>query len=221
MACTAGTGGKLPCRRMTDSGPDDRDNPLLDASAAAWDRLLDRLGPASMLVCIEARMGARLRQHLTAEDIWQETLLHMWRDRAKVEWRGYPALRQWVLGVAENRIRNATDRLDTARRGGGRASLPLRDAEGSHGDDQPPPATSTTPSGLAVLREQAAAMREALTRLPEELREVVRLRLFEELPVADVAARLGLGESAVKHRFRRGAALYEAHLREFATRRDT
>ncbi len=172
-----------------------------------------------MLVCIEARMGVRLREHLTAEDIWQETLLHLWRDRANVEWRGYPALRQWLLTVAENQIRNATDRVDTVRRGGGQALLRLGDA-GDSRDETLPPATSTTPSGLAVLREQAAAMREALTRLPDELREVVRLRLFEELPVADVAARLGLGESAVKHRFRRGATLYEAHLRSLATRRD-
>ena len=57
-------------------------------------------------------------------------------------------------------------------------------------------------------------MRQAVEDLPEEVREVVRLRLLEEVPVLDVAARLGIGESAVKHRFRRGAMLYQARLRE-------
>ncbi len=205
---------------MTDSGRDDGANPLLDPSPVAWERLLERFGPASMLVCIEARMSPRLREHTTAEDIWQETLLYVWRDRTAVEWRGYPALRRWVLTVAENRIRNAIDHLEAARRGGGKVPLPLGDDDPRTGAP-PPPATSTTPSGMAVLREQAAAMQAALARLPDDVREVVRLRLFEEMPVAEVAQALGLGESAVKHRFRRGAELYEGHLRDLATRRES
>ncbi|MEZ6016170.1 MAG: sigma factor-like helix-turn-helix DNA-binding protein [Planctomycetota bacterium] len=63
------------------------------------------------------------------------------------------------------------------------------------------------------MRERAEVMRAALESLPEALREVVRLRLFEERAVEEVAAALGLGESAVKHRFLKGLGLYRDRLR--------
>lgn len=191
------------------------DNPLLDETSDGWERLVQKLGPAAMLLCIEQRMGPRLREVIAAEDIWQETLLHVWRDRASCAWRGYPALRRYVLAVAENRIRNAADRVGAERRSGAQeVALPDATAsQGIGGGDVPPAATSTTPSQAAALREEVAAMRAALAALPDDLREVLRLRLFEELTVPEVAARLVLGESAVKHRFRSAAALYEANLR--------
>jgi len=51
------------------------------------------------------------------------------------------------------------------------------------------------------------------------VRDVVRLRLLEQLPVEEIAQRLQLGASAVRHRFRRGAELYQKYLMaELATR---
>lgn len=47
-------------------------------------------------------------------------------------------------------------------------------------------------------------MGDALDVLPEETREVVRLRLFEDLTMDEVARRTGLGVSGARHRFRRG-----------------
>ena len=60
--------------------------------------------------------------------------------------------------------------------------------------------------------EMAACMRTALELLPEELREVVRMRLFEEYGLDQIAAELGIGHSGVKHRLRKGAALYRERL---------
>lgn len=180
-------------------------NPLLDDTPEAWDRLIASLGPASMMACIQNRLGKATARTMTAEDVWQDTLLHVWRDRRQVEWRGFPALRRWVLQVAENRIRNASDRVLTQKRGGGREQV------GHH--DLPPPVASTTPSRIASHAEEARAMYEVLTQLPEDVSEVVRLRLLEEVPVREVADLLGLGESAVKHRLRRGAAMFHAGVR--------
>ncbi len=52
----------------------------------------------------------------------------------------------------------------------------------------------------------------ALEEVPPELREVVRLRSLEELTVEEVAERLGIGTSAVKHRFRKGSEIYRRRL---------
>ena len=200
------------------------ENPLESDSPAVWDHLIEAIGPASLIVVIESRMSAALRRQVAAEDIWQDTLLHVWRDRAKCQWRGVRAFRAWVCTVIENRIRDAAERIGAAKRGGGSAPVVFsalqRDASGQTACSAfPGPAGSTTPSRVAVYREQATAMREALNALPEELREVLRLRLFEQASVADAAERLGVTPSVVRHRFRKASTIYQTSLTEaLATR---
>jgi RNA polymerase sigma-70 factor (ECF subfamily) len=75
------------------------------------------------------------------------------------------------------------------------------------------PTASTTPSRLAMYREQAEVMRLALEGLPQEFREVVWLRVFEQTSLEDIAQRLSLSVSAVRHRFRKGSELYTGRLR--------
>lgn len=191
-------------------------NPLLSDDPHEWERLIESLGPASLLVVIEDRMSAELRARLSAEDLLQDTLLHLWRDRARIEWRGPRAFRTLVLSVADNRIRDAADHEFAAKRGGGLAAVSL-DASGSHGSRNEPgelaQPSSSTPSRIAIRREQADAMRTALESLPEEFREIVRLRAFEQLPLDEIAQRSGLGVEAVRHRFRKGSALYARRLK--------
>lgn len=204
----------------------DTANPLRSASPQAWDDLIEAVGPASLLVIIESRMSPPLRRHLSAEDVWQDSLLHAWRDRAKCEWRGIKNFRAWLLTVIDNRIRDAATRLTAQKRGGGAAvarfsSVGAAGGSPSDGDRShfPGPVGSTTPSRVAIFREQAAAMQAALAALPDDVREVVRLRLFEQLKMEEIAQRLGIGESAVRHRFRRGSEAYAAALRvELASR---
>jgi len=169
-----------------------------------------------MLVRIEHRMGETLRRSLSAEDIWQETLLHAWRDRGRCVWTGVSDFRGWLLQIAVNRIRDAADRMGAEKRGGPAAigtTLPV----GSGSDTSSPGFEalvfhSTTPSRVAQHREQADAMRAAVESLPELLREVVRLRLFEEHSPDEIARELDLSTSAVKHRLRRGSAVYRERL---------
>jgi RNA polymerase sigma-70 factor, ECF subfamily len=195
------------------------DNPLCSAAPAAWDRLVEAVGPASLLAVIEQRMGATLKRRCTAEDIFQEALLHAWRDRARHEWRGLKCFRNWLLTIIDHRIHDLADQTGAQKRGAGRVVEQLV-TSGTDSAGGPPPAwDSTTPSRIAVYREQAEAMRAALATLPDELRDVVRLRLFEQLGVEEIAARLNLGIAAVRHRFRQGAELYQRRLTaELATR---
>lgn len=206
------SGRLLLAGRMFDPGR----NPLIDDDSGAWTRLIDAIGPAALLILIETRISAALRATVAAEDILQDALLHAWRDRERHEWRGLRAFRAWLVAIIENRIRDAADRVAARKRGNGSIPLTL--------DHRPPagattmsvwagPVASTTPSRAAAAREEAELMRAALEALPEEVREVVRLRLFEQLSVAAIAARLDIGPSAVRHRFRRGAELYQAALK--------
>lgn len=201
-----------------------QENPLRSDSPRVWDDLIDAVGPASLLVVIDARMGARLKRRHTAEDIWQESLLHAWRDRECIEWRGLRSFRSWLLSIIDNRIREAADMDAAQKRGGGRpeivASALQPVGRGSATSIEAiGPAGSTTPSRIAGFREQAAAMHEALEELPDDLREVVRLRLFEQLHIDEIAERLAIGPAAVRHRFRKGAEIYHRRLRAALTSR--
>lgn len=189
------------------------ENPLKSDSPEVWDRLIEAAGPASIFLVIKSRMGAQLKRRLTPEDIWQEALIQAWRDRNHFEWRGVKSFRRWLLKIAENRIRDAADREGAVKRGGG---VPVASLDGSPEDSEAPfggtPIASTTPSRIAIYNEQSEAMHAALESLPSEQREVVRLRIFEELTMDEVASRLNLSFDAARHRFRKGAFQYERRL---------
>lgn len=193
-------------------------NPLRSDDPRDWERLVESLGPPSLLVAIESRMSPELLARVTAEDVLQEVLLHLWRDRGRIEWRDTKSFRSLVLSIADHRIHDAVDREFAQKRGGSAATLDGHDSTDSRALGS---VGSTTPSRTAIAREQADAMRAALARLSDEVRDVVRLRLFDELSTQAVADRLGLGLSATKHRFLKGAKLYREMLSdELASRSD-
>lgn len=190
--------------------PDPRQNPVRFGDALIWDDLIESLNPAALILRIESRMSPAVRNRLSPEDIWQETLLHAWRDRERFEWQGLPSFRRWILQIAENRIRDAFDRFSSLRQGGNNATFDV------HANSSTPgilPFESATPSRVASASETAAAMRDALDSLPDLVREVVRRRVFEEHSHERIANDLGLSSAAVKHRLRSGCALYRERLR--------
>jgi RNA polymerase sigma factor (sigma-70 family) len=197
------------------------ENPLLSNAPQAWDGLIEAVGPASLLVAIQSRMSAGLHKHTTPEDILQESLMHAWRDRQRCQWNGLRSFRSWLLTIIDNRIREAADALSAQKRGGGREPIAFSALQSGSSDGAFGPIGSTTPSRIAIYQEQAAAMRTALERLSDDVREVVRLRLFDQLEIADIAQRLSIGESAVRHRFRKGAEAYHRLLKEAIASRAT
>ena len=198
----------------------DAENLLRSDSAGAWDRLIEAVGPASLLAVIELRMGAALRRRISPEDVFQEALLQAWRDRARHEWRGLKSFRNWLLTIIDHRIHDLAEKAQAQKRGGERVTVAISALAGSDSTRAAPLAwDSTTPSRIATYREQAEAMRAALASLPDDVQEVVRLRIFEQLSVEEIAGRLSLGVAAVRYRTPQGAELYQRRLvAELATR---
>ncbi len=195
------------------SSPSTGENPLRSGSPHAWDRLIEAVGPPGIMVVIQSRMGSDLRARVEPQDVWQEALLHAWRDREAFEWRGIASFRRWLIKLAENRIRDLSDGFGAAKRGSG-VTVAAFDRDGDLVDGTyAGPVASTTPSRAAMDRERAEIMNSALGALPEELRDVVRLRLFEELTMEEVASALGITFAAVRHRFRKGVELYHRRLK--------
>ena len=189
------------------------ENPL--SHIEAWPRLIEAVGPASLLAIINGRMSTALKQRFCAEDMLQESLAHAWRDRAKFQWQGLRSFRAWLLSIIDHRIRDTVDHESAQKRGGGRQALSLdrTNLDSSSSEAIPPElAASTTPSRLAMFKEQAGAMERAMMALPDEFRDVVRLRLWEQREMKEIAEMLGIGVEAVRHRFRKGAAIYREQL---------
>lgn len=195
--------------------PSEVANPL--SSPVAWNRLIESVKPASLLLVIERRMSSGLKGVQTPEDLLQDALLHAWRDRHQFEWRGLGSFRSWLLGIIDHRIHDAADRCSAQKRDAGGPVVAFSALGGAGATTTSAesgfPASSTTPSRLASYREQAEVMRRALDGLPEEFREIVGLRLFEQRPLEEIAARLGVGVEGVRHRFRNGSELYVRRLR--------
>lgn len=186
-------------------------NPILDE--AGFEQAIEAVGPAGLLVAIEGRMSELLRSRHAPEDVLQEALLMAWRDRAAHEWCGLRAFRAWLMKIVEHRIHDLVDHASAQKRGAGWREVALSGSSDGNGVAEGFVLRSTTPSRVAIYNEQAAAIRVTLESLPDDVREVVRLRLFEQLQMSEIAERLEIGESAVRHRFRRGAELYEERLR--------
>lgn len=67
----------------------------------------------------------------------------------------------------------------------------------SVGADALLPSTSATPEAALVARERQAYLRDAIAALPDRLQTVVRGCFFEERPMRELAAELGVTESRI------------------------
>ncbi len=124
-----------------------------------------------------------------AEDVTQESFVAAYR--AIGSYRGDGPLRGWLLRIA---TRQAFRRL--AQR---RPTVAI--------DTVPEPYLAdsrTDPTRIAVASELRGELRDAVEALPEPYREVVALRFFAELSLAEVADATGRPINTVKTHLRRG-----------------
>jgi RNA polymerase sigma-70 factor (ECF subfamily) len=125
-----------------------------------------------------------VRDEDTARDLTQETLLRGFRGLP--EFRGEAAFGSWLRTIATNLVRSH------ARRLGSVTLVPLDPELAS-----PAPAPDARP----IAEDDRRALARALAQLPPRQREVVRLRVYEELPYAEIARRLGGDENAARVNF--------------------
>jgi len=194
--------------------PPPRDGQAPHQDPTEWGRLVESLDIASIFVVIASWLGPRLRSQISVEDIWQETLWCSWRDREQHEWRNLSAWRMWLLSIAKNRVRDTGRTLSRQKRGGEQRTDAFSSLVDRESVSSLLPPGSTTPSRVAGLRERARAMELALESLEPDLRIVVQLRLFEEVPMRDVAEQLNLPLSTAKERLLRGVTRYRHQLRQ-------
>ncbi|MEJ7615776.1 MAG: sigma-70 family RNA polymerase sigma factor [Pyrinomonadaceae bacterium] len=128
-----------------------------------------------------------------ARDAAQETFISAFRNLKN--FRGDAKVSSWLHRIAINqcisRQRRARVRGETALE-----DESLEDGAGLYASS----ATHSSPARAAESRERADIVRRAVTALPEELREVLVLKEFEEMTFQEIAETLDLPLSTVKSR---------------------
>lgn len=138
----------------------------------------------------------------TADDLAQETLFAAWTsnrqpERAE-EWR------PWLFGVARNILLRW--RRDRARHGGRVVGAPESERHLL--------AAATTDDLDDLLRREDIVdlLDTALGRLPAGTRQELLLKYIDDLPQAEIAARMGIHEKALEGRLHRGKRAIHRHL---------
>ena len=125
----------------------------------------------------------------TAEELTVDVFHDVWR-RASTYDPGAGSVLGWIMNQARSR---AIDRVRFDQRK--KRAIP-------HADDQLPVAAGTSPQEAFDLKEQARRVRDALTVLKPEERQVIETAFFSELTYPEVAARLAQPLGTVKTRIR-------------------
>ena len=141
-----------------------------------------------------------VRQGAAADDLVQETFLRVW-TRAE-QWSGQGSFAGWLFRIATNL---ALNHLRSVRRRRQQSlGLPIDMGDTDEEEHVTPSwmmdAAALGPDAIAQLAEQEERCRRLIDRLPDAKREVWRLAHEAELPVREIAERLGIPEGTVKSR---------------------
>ena len=193
---------------MDTSEADARDRADMERLVAGHDAALNELmgrhaGPVFRFL---ARMVANEDD---ANDLAQETFFRVYRARAS--FRTSERFSTWLYTIAANLARNHF-------RWRGRHPNVSLEAE----TDTPEqslgsilPSDAPPPGEAALASERAAAVRAAVSRLPEDLREAIVLCEWEERSMAEAAAILGTTPKAIESRLYRARKILREQLRQW------
>jgi RNA polymerase sigma-70 factor (ECF subfamily) len=179
--------------------------PLLTAARAGSAEALGRLFEACrgyLLTVAESELAADVKVKEAASDLVQDTFLEAQRDFARFHGATEAELLAWLRRLLLNNVANVTRRYRTGKRSVEREAAAL-DGQAKQDLQASLPAGSDSPSGQAVANEQAAALARALERLPDDYRQVLRLRYEEGRQFEEIAAMMGRSANAVRKLFAR------------------
>ncbi len=157
---------------------------VLIARIAGGDRLAMQVLFARHHVRVYRFVLRLVRNEATAEDLISEVFLDVWRQAGKFE--GRSQVSTWMLSIARFKA------LSVLRR---RPEEELDDETAERIEDQ-----SDDPETALAKKDKGALLRQCLTALSAEHREIIDLVYYHEKSVEEVAGIVGIPEATVKTR---------------------
>ncbi len=174
-----------------------------------------RAGDGAAVAAIEQHYGEELRLFCRrmlgdadlADDVVQDVLATC--CKLKAESLPRHSIRGWLYQVARRRC------IDQRRRRNAGAGSVAATRAGEPSRRHLAIDPLTTPAGKALKRDRALRVLAVLEELDEDLRSVVVMRYFQELPREEIAEALGLSLSGTKARLSKAMAALRDKLRQF------
>jgi RNA polymerase sigma-70 factor (ECF subfamily) len=141
---------------------------------------------------LKAFIGRIVLNTSEAEELAQETFVRVWQQRGR--YRADAPFRPWIFAIAVNLARN---RLRWWKL---RPLIALEDWTEVPSDSGTAAEGETRRLDRA---ERASAVRDAIARLPTDLREAIVLFEYEQMSYAEVAEAVGASSKAVENRIAR------------------
>ena len=175
---------------------------LASGHDAALNELMERHAPKLFNYLIRC-----LQNEEDAADAAQETFVRVYQNRARFD--AHQRFSTWLYAIATNLVK---DRYRYRSRHP-QVSLEAENAETEDELGENLPEHAPTPSESIEAAERAAAVRNAVAELPEELRTPLILSEYEELSHAEIAEILKCSAKAVETRIYRARLQLRASLR--------
>jgi RNA polymerase sigma-70 factor (ECF subfamily) len=157
---------------------------VLIARIAGGDRLAMQVLFARHHVRVYRFVLRLVRNEATAEDLISEVFLDVWRQAGKFE--GRSAVSTWMLSIARFKALSALRR---------RPEEALDEETAERIED-----LSDDPETALAKKDKGAVLRQCLTALSAEHREIVDLVYYHEKSMEEVAGIVGIPEATVKTR---------------------
>ena len=125
-----------------------------------------------------------LRDMALAEDAVQETFLKIYKGLN--DFREESSLKTWVMRIGMNTCRDM-----------------LRSAWHRHTDRRIRPEELQIPEEADPGNEEAAALGQAIMKLPSRYKDVILLYYYQDMSTEEIAEALGIAQSSVSNRLRR------------------
>jgi len=165
------------------------DRPLVEIED--FDRVVEAYWPRVFRFVL-----ASLRDRDAAETLTQDCFMRAYK--ARKHFRGEASVNTWLMRIAVNLVRDAARnrKLQFWKRTRSGAVDPAEILDCI-------PDQGASPEGVALMREQVAAVWSATEALPERQRTVFLLRFVEDMDLLEIANVTGISVGAVKvHLFR-------------------
>jgi RNA polymerase sigma-70 factor (ECF subfamily) len=165
---------------------------LLDAQRAALHRLA------------EGQLEGRVAVRVDASDVIQQTFLEAHRSFSQFAGRDVRELTAWLRSILDHKVAGAIRDHTLIQKRNVRREQSLDDSGGGAPLKQDLDAGLSSPSEKAIRGEEEQRLAQALTALPDDQREAVRLRHLEGWALDDIARHLGRTPAATAGLIKRG-----------------
>ncbi|MEM7306225.1 MAG: RNA polymerase sigma factor [Planctomycetota bacterium] len=163
-----------------------------DGDETSW-RLIFERHRDFLLFTLQSLATRGTANRIDPEDVLQTSLLRAWKNISNFEYQGDGSLRWWLKKIVLNTFVDQIREEGRVKRGGSLAA--------EQGLTEVQDLAAAAPSEAAYQNELKERLLQCLARLPEEDRDLVIMRMLEQLGWQDIADLLGVPRTSCRRRY--------------------